>query len=129
LKYLRGRDGFEAQVRAKCRAAGASEGAIAAVIAFLSEKKVIDDMRVAGSLAEKLSLEKAWAKERIRADLECRGASPESVDLALEPLPPDSETARRFVEKHRAVEAQNVARRMSAAGYDAETIRAMVAPD
>ncbi|MBA3726316.1 MAG: RecX family transcriptional regulator, partial [Armatimonadetes bacterium] len=98
-------------------------------ITFLSEKKVIDDVRVAGLLAERLCRDKAWAKERICADLDCRGASPESIEHALQRLPPDADSAQRFLQKHRGAEVQQLSRRLAAAGYDAEIIRACLGLD
>jgi SOS response regulatory protein OraA/RecX len=126
LKSLRGRDRFELDIRAKCESAGAETRVVEKVIAFLKSKGMIDDVRLALDLAAKLSKVIAWGRERIAADLHCRGASEEDIQSAIGTLPPDVDSARRFFAKREGSKKAKIGRQLSAAGYSAETIRELL---
>ena len=128
LKYLRGRDRFEAEVRAKCLAAGCTPGAVEKAIHFLKDKNLIDDFSRASAIADKLANEKLQGPLKIRKTLKDRFAAHEAIEAALESIPAEKELLERLAEKlkRRGITDRNAAaRRMLAAGFSGDSVRQM----
>lgn len=122
LKLLKARDRFESEVRGNLTAASSPTSEIDEAIAALRALGFLNDERLATRTAEQLSSQKLWPKERIRIHLEGLGAP---TDDAVAALPDDRETALRLAKKSRK-QGLALARRLSSAGFDEETVRAIL---
>jgi SOS response regulatory protein OraA/RecX len=122
LKLLKARDRFESEVRGTLTAASSPTSEIDEAISALRELGFLNDERLAIHVAERLSRQKLWPKERIRIHLEELGAP---TEVALATLPDDREVAMRLASKRRKTGAA-LARSLSSAGFDAEIVRAIV---
>lgn len=122
LKLLRARDRFESEVRGRLTAASSPASEIEEAITALRALGFIDDERLAVHTAERLSTEKLWSRDRIRIHLEELGA-PTTDAIAM--LPGDRETALILAKKCRK-QGPALARRLSSAGFDGETVRAIL---
>ena len=120
LKLLKARDRFESEVRGNLTAASSLDSEIDEAISALRALGFLDDARLAARTAERLSKEKLWSRDRIRAHLESLGAP----TAAVNDLEGDRVVAERLARKSRK-EGPALARRLAAAGFDEETVRAI----
>lgn len=126
LKLLKARDRFESEIRGYLVAKSSPESEIDEAISALRDLKFVDDARLAATVAERLSREKLWGKERIRATLESRGAT--ETDAALSYLEDDRDVAAKLAARTNTSGPQ-LARRLAAAGFDEETVRLLCEVD
>jgi SOS response regulatory protein OraA/RecX len=122
LKLLKARDRFESEVRGNLTAASSPTSEIDEAISALRALGFLNDERLAVATALRLSRQKLWPKERIRIHLEELGAP---TGAALADLPEDLEVAQRLAKKRGRTGAA-LARSLSSAGFDEETVRAIV---
>ena len=90
LQLLARGDRFAHEIDATLLAKGHSEGAIESALNRLNRRGFLDEHAFAERRAQKLQAEKGYGAERIREELERRGAPPEAIEAAIQSLgPPD----------------------------------------
>lgn len=80
---MRDRDRFEKEVRGRLAAQGHGPEAIDLVVAHLIRRKLIDDRRLTQNLVARMTGKRAAGEEKLRADLEKRGAPEEIIEECL----------------------------------------------
>jgi SOS response regulatory protein OraA/RecX len=123
LHMLRGRDRFESEIRAGVTARAE---VLDQAIEYLRSRKFLNDFRTARNLAFKWSHAKSWSKGRIAHELNKRGAADDAIAEAVAALPEDEAVAGRLA-RYSRLEGRKLARKLSAAGFDEETIERFVA--
>lgn len=126
LRMLRARDRFEAEVRARCASKAFTDAVIEPVVAFLKQMRFLDDERLSKHLANLWTQEKCWPPPRVAAELERRGAPSQCVESALQELPDEVETARRFAQTCRLGKS-DLMKRLTAAGFSQDAIESAIA--
>jgi SOS response regulatory protein OraA/RecX len=121
LKLLRGRDRFEAEIREECRNIGCATEVVDQVVAFLSEKRMLNDERLAIAVARNISYKKLLSRERIAAQLALRGAPIDAIDAAVATLPEDQYVAERLWKITKGDTSKRL-RKLSSNGFDDDVI-------
>lgn len=121
LHLLRGRDRFEAEIREECRKSGYENRDIDNAIEFLREKRMLNEMRLASTVAGDLSYKRMLSKERIRVQLALRGAPDDAIEAALGRLPDDSTVAERLWKSTKG-ETPKRLRKLYVNGFDDDVI-------
>ena len=124
LGTLRYRDLSEHELRAKLAARGFSEDESDDAVATLTRTGLLDEHRFAEARAASLAARGA-GDALIRHELERAGVSAELVAEVLESVEPESERARRIVER-RGVEAKTL-RYLAGKGFSREIVSDIVA--
>lgn len=95
MRLLVKRDLTTAEVRAKLEAKRFGEREIDEAIAWLHDKRLIDDARALKARVESLTAGKsAGGRLRVRARLEAAGASAEEVDASIDSISDEDELER-----------------------------------
>lgn len=94
LRWLKVKDRTEHEIRTRLAERGTPDDVINAVLAYLQSKKFVHDPRVAERAVEIASSQRPAGREKVRADLELRGADEEAIESALESLPAEREADR-----------------------------------
>lgn len=123
VKYLAGRDRFEAELRAHLTSKQMIEEADA-VIEHLRRRRIIDDGKLIQNLVERNAGKRAVGKEKLRAELLRRGAPEVEVDMALaETSEPEETLDRLLAEKLRPGDSRAKAGRfLVSRGFEEEQI-------
>lgn len=95
LEAIRRRDRFESELRTLLETKGFE---VEPVIEYLKGRRFVDDRRVASTEVERLS-RKGLGPDRIRAELEARGAEDTAISNALAELDSPEETAKAALAK------------------------------
>ncbi len=98
VRALGRRDLTAAELDAHLARAGFAAEARAEALERARSAGYVDDERVAGERARRLS-ERGWSNAAIRADLERRGVDPEAADAIVAGLDGERERAARLVAK------------------------------
>lgn len=95
LEAIRRRDRFESELRTLLENKGFE---VEPVIEYLKGRRFVDDRRVASTEVERLS-RKGLGPDRIRAELEARGAKDTAISNAIAELNSPEETAKAALAK------------------------------
>lgn len=91
FRFLSGRDRFVAEIRQTLEKQGFGPEDIEAVIRHLIRRKLVDDRRSTQNLVAHRSGKRAAGVEKLRAELERRGAPEEIIEECLGALSPDEQ--------------------------------------
>jgi regulatory protein len=94
LRWLKVKDRTEREIRSRLAERGAPDDVIDAVLEYLQSKKYVHDPRVAERAVELASSQRPAGREKVRAELEQRGADDEAIASALDALPAEAEADR-----------------------------------
>ena len=100
-RALRTRDLSRDELAARLARASVPPAAAAESVAALERAGLLDDARLAASRAAALA-ERGYGDAAVRHDLECRGVAAEQIAAVIAELEPETERARRIVERRGA---------------------------
>lgn len=137
LGLLAGRAHLAVELQRKLARRGASDEVCAAVVAQLEELGLLDDVAVAGKLAQETTSRRGWGAARVAAELRRRGASTDAVAQSVAQLGDDPVAlARAAVERWRRrnpragndpLAMARLARALARLGHSGAAIRAATA--
>lgn len=88
LTFLKSRDRFEREVRERLDSRGHGSEVIDLVVSHLIRRKLIEDRRTTQNLVARMSGKRAAGVEKLRAELNRRGAPEEIIEECLAELSP-----------------------------------------
>lgn len=124
LEAIRRKDRFESEVRTILETKGLEPND---VLGYLKQRRFIDDVRVTGIEVDRLS-RKGVGPDRIRAELEARGADDAIVSEALSKVESPLDTAKAALAKKfpGAVDIPRAMRFLLSRGFDEEVAQAAI---
>lgn len=128
VAYLRRRERSESEVVFHLAEKGYLPLEIEPVLERLREKRIVDDRRLAGLIAETLAA-KGSSRQAIEQALHARAIAGEAIELALAELPDEAESMERLLAQKfaRDRDPARAWRHLVGKGFDAEEAQAAVA--
>ncbi len=118
IEALRKKDLFESETRTLLTERGFLAADVDPAIQRLRSQGVLNDMRLASRLANNLANDKRWGDGRIRAQLNERGADPQTIEQVVTELAPEPERAQSALYKAHKTSPASAARYLAARGFD-----------